>query len=452
MASLKKNLIYQSAYQIIVILLPLITAPYISRVLGAEGIGIYSYTFSVANYFVLFSMLGLNNYGNRQIAIVRDNKTKLNQTFSNIFALHFLISTLVLVAYISYVLIFVQENKIYAMIAFMYIVAAMFDINWFFFGIENFKITVTRNIIIKILTASCIFYFVKESNDLWLYIAIMGIGTFISQSLVWIVVKRYVRFVKPAWADMKEHMKPLLVLFIPVLAVSLYKIMSKIMLGNMTDSIQVGLYENSEKIVNIPMGLITAVGVVMLPRMSNISATLDFNRAESYIMKSMQYVMIAACAWSFGIGAIAPEFAPIFFGEEFKASGVLMQGLAITIPFIAFANVIRTQFLIPNKYDHIYVKSVVLGAIVNIICNLIFIPKMLAVGAVIGTVLAEITVCLYQSIAVRNKIQIYQYLKKSIYFIILGLCMAGIVRIIGSTMEASIVSITIEITLGILLF
>ena len=144
MPSIKKNFAYQSAYQILLIILPFITSPYVSRVLGPEKTGIYSFTYSVANYFVLFAMLGINNYGNRAIAMVRNDREKLNRTFSSIFTLHFLLSLAVAVAYFLYVLIFPVKYKVYALIQSLFVISAMFDINWFFFGIEEFRVTFTR--------------------------------------------------------------------------------------------------------------------------------------------------------------------------------------------------------------------------------------------------------------------------------------------------------------------
>lgn len=452
MSNIRMNFLYQSAYQIFVIILPIITAPYVSRVLGAEGVGTFSFTFSVANYFVLFSMLGINNYGNRKVAEVRDDRGKLNVTFSSIFSLHFTISFLVLIAYTIYILIFVRDNSILSIISVVYIIAAMLDINWFFFGMEQFKITVMRNLIIKILTAILIFILVRDKNDLDIYVAIMAIGTFISQSMVWLVVKKYVGFVKPKWTDIVVHLKPMLILFIPTLSISLYKLMDKIMLGVMSDKTQVGLFDNAEKIINIPMGLITAVGTIMLPRMTNLLTTTEFSKVEKYIANSMKYVLIVSLGWFFIISSVAPKFAPVFFGEEFLGSGVIMQGLAITIPFIAFANVIRTQYLIPNRFDAIFVKSVLIGAGINIITNLLLIPHYQALGATIATICAEISVCLLQCWAVRRSLSILRYVRESFYFILLGVTMFILIRILSVNISTSIFSLTIELVVGGLIY
>ena len=143
---MKKNFIYNILYQILILIIPLITMPYVSRILGADGIGIYSYTYSIAYYFMIVAMLGLNNYGNGTIAKVRDNKEELSKQFFSIYGFQVLSSLIMIILYISYIFIFDNQYKIIALIQSMYVISSMFDINWFFFGIEKFKLTITRTI------------------------------------------------------------------------------------------------------------------------------------------------------------------------------------------------------------------------------------------------------------------------------------------------------------------
>jgi len=452
LASIKKNFAYQGAYQILLIILPFITSPYISRVLGPENTGIFSYSYSVADYFVLFAMLGINNYGNRVIATVRNDRDRLNREFSNIFALHFLLSFLVLAAYYLYVLIFPVKYKSYAMIQSLYILGAMFDINWFFFGIEEFRVTFTRNMIVKVLTVASIFAFVHDKSDLWIYITIMAGGNFISQSMVWLVLRKYVSFVKPRWKELIVHLRPLVILFVPVVAVSLYRVLDKILLWNFSNETQVGFFEYAERVINIPMGLITAFGTVMLPRMSNISAKGDTEQTMQYISTSMFFVMFMAYALSFGLASISKDFAPIFLGKAYEPCGRLIACLAATIPFIAFANVIRTQYLIPQCKDNIYILSVGLGAFVNIVTNLVLIPRFQAFGASIGSLLAEITVCVVQALAVRRELPILQYLKSGLFFLVSGAVMLGAVYFVQSLIPTSITGLLTQIATGAVVY
>lgn len=337
--SVKKNFIYNIFYQILVIIIPLITTPYIARVIGAEGVGIQSYTYSIANYFVLFAMLGVNNHGNRSIAMVRDDKEKLSKTFWSIYSLQAIMAIVMIVIYIGYTMSFVMENKIIACIQLIYIISALLDINWFFFGMEQFKITVTRNTIIKLLTMLSIFIFVKDKNDLYLYSLILALGILLSQSILWLYIKKYISFVKVKKEDIIKQIKPNLILFIPVIAISLYKIMDKIMLGSMSNMVQVGFYENSEKIINIPLGIITALGTVMLPKMSNLQAKGLEEESKKYIDLSIQFAMLLAIGSAFGLIGVGPKLIPIFLGSEFISCISIVSLLSVTILFLAWANV-----------------------------------------------------------------------------------------------------------------
>lgn len=447
----KRNLAYQIIYQILILFLPLVTAPYVSRVLGTEYIGLYSYSYSVVSYFVLFAMLGINNYGNKLIASIKKDKSKLSQEFSNLFFLHFIWTILVIIIYFFYIR-FTNDNKICAVICVIYLFGALFDINWFFFGMEEFKITVTRNTVIKIITTISVFAFVRNKTDIWKYVLIMALGNVVSQSVVWMWLPKYVKYVKPTLKNMKTHIYQLLVLFIPVIAVSLYKIMDKIMLKHMVNPTAVGLYENAEKIINIPIGILTAVGVVMLP---HSSALLSDNK-ESAVLNSIKittkYILLFSYALAFGLMAVGPEFAPIFYGDEFSFSGKLIQGLAVTIPFMASANIIRTQYLIPKGYNKIYIISVVSGAVVNIILNTIFIPIYHSMGAVIGTISAEFVVFLIQYITVRKNLELGKTFQMSFPYFFIGMVMFLILRCISNCFTVSLPVLIFEIIVGVIIY
>ena len=196
------------------------------------------------------------------------------------------------------------------------------------------------------------------------------------------------------------------------------------MLGMITSVSEVGFYENAEKIVNIPITFITALGTVMLPRISNIIANGDKQQAQNYINKSISFVMFMSFSMCFGLICIGYNFAPIYFGNEFQKTGILIMMLATTLPFLSFANVLRTQYLIPNEKDKIYINSVSLGAITNLIMNMIFIPKLASIGASIGTIAAEFMVMLYQACAIRKELPIGKYIKNVIKYAINSIAMS----------------------------
>ena len=443
------NFLYSSIYQILLIILPLITSPYVSRVLGAKGLGIYSYTYAIANCFALVGMLGVNNYGNRTIAAVQGNREKRSKAFWNILSLQASVTAIVATLYLCFILFICSpEYRTMATIHLITVLTSMIDINWFFFGMEKFRITVTRNIIIKLLNVTAIFLFVRKPEDVWIYTLIMTGGNFISCLVVWPFLKREVDFVRPTFHNIISHFKQTAVLFIPVIAVTLYKKMDKVMLGAMSPLNENGFYENTEKIVNIPMGLITALGTVMLPRMSNLFASGNKKETRKYLQFSMEFVCFMSCALAFGMAAVSKEFAPVFFGKEFSNINTLITMIAPTVVFISWANVIRTQYLIPLHYDRPYVISVWLGAVVNLVVNYLLIPKYGAMGAVIGTVFAEGVVMLYQTIFVRNMLPIGLYIKRGIYFIFAGAVMYAAVRMVGDRGGKNLKTLVIEIIAG----
>lgn len=451
--SLKKNFIYNIMYQLLTIIMPLITTPYIARVIGPTGSGTYSYTYSIVSYFVLFAMLGINNYGNRLIAKIRDDKSKLSKEFSSLFYLHIFVSIIVLICYAIYVILWGQEYLLAFIIQSIYILSAMIDINWLFFGLEEFKVTVTRNIIIRLLLTIGIFVFVRNSDDLLLYIFILAISNLLSNLvLLFFLKKKDIRLVKVKLKDMKKHLKPLILLFVPVISVSIYKLMDKIMLGQMINVTEVGYYEYAERIINLPMSLITALGTVMLPRMSNLVSTKNIKELKKYINKSIQFVMFISIPLSIGIILVSKTFVPFFLGNSYYETIALTQIIALTVPVISWANVIRTQYLLPTERDKEYTISIICGAGINFALNSILIPRYGAIGAATATVFTEICIMVYQTIIVRAELDIKKYLHNTLPFFIKAIFMGIVVYFIGNLPFSPLIICITQVVAGVLIY
>lgn len=452
-SSVKKNFIYNVTYQLLILIIPLVTMPYISRKIGSEGIGIYSYTYSIVYYFMIFAMLGLNNYGNRTIAKVRDNKEVLSKNFKEIHLLQILTSFTMLALYIPFILVFQRKYILISLIQALYILSCTFDINWFFFGLEQFKITVTRNTIIKLASLVLIFTLVKTKNDIWLYTLILSGSALLSQLLLWPFVVKNTIEVKIRLNDIYKHVRPCIKLFLPVIAITIYKVMDKTMIGIFSNISEVGYYENAEKIINVPNSIITALGTVMLPRMSNLYAKGSNEKGtKKVIEKSIKIIMFLSCAMCFGLIAISKNFSVLFFGKEFIKSGYIISYLAITIIFLSWGNVIRTQFLIPREKDKEYIVSAFYGALINFCMNIIFIPRFKSIGACIGTIAAEFVVMFYQTHAVRKELPISNYIRESLPFLIKAIIMFACVYSINYFKLPLIHTIILEITTGIIIY
>lgn len=452
MSLIKKNFLYNLSYQILTIILPIITIPYVSRVLGPENIGVYSYTLSIANYFLLFSLLGVKNYGSRTIAQSNKHSDQINKRFWEIYFFQVSVSVIMVILYLIYIVLFQKDYTFIAIIQLIIVLSAAFDISWFYFGIEKFKLTAIRGIVIRVLGVALIFILVSEPSDLWLYVLIMASTTFFSQLALWPFLFKYVRFVKPTLYNIKKHIKPNLLLFIPVISISFYNIMDKVMVGQLSTMTQLGFYENTERITTVPFSVVIALGTVMIPRMSNLISKGEYIKNKIYIKKSMKYIIFLGSAISFGIGAVAPTFAPVFFGDEFFPVSTLMTVMSPIIIFKAWASVIRTQYLIPTSRDKEYVSSVIFGAIVNLIINFLLISSLGALGAVIGTIIAEFVVAAYQTIVVRKELEIVNYFKMNIVFILNGLIMLLIIRKIDVYLTINFLSLAIEILLGAFIY
>lgn len=445
------NIFYNVAYQILNMIIPLVTAPYISRVMGPDGVGVYSYSTSLANYFAVFMLLGIANYGSRTIAInTTKSKEELSKTFGEMYSFQLLSSVVVLMVYIGYLLFFEIEYKSALFAQIFYLFSVMLDIGWYFTGTGQFKITVTRGMVIKILQTIFIFAIVNDANDIIVYILIMTLGTLVGNLALWPIVLKQIYFVKINVKCIGKHIKPNLVLFLPLLASSIFVYMDKIMLQVITDAtFNVGWYEYAEKIVRIPLTVVSAIGAVMMPKISAIASDGRGNALDKYMYISMRYIALLSSAMCFGIIAVAPELSVVYLGQEFLPCGPLMQALSCIIIFSSFANILRTQYLIPMKKDKSYAFSIIAGAVVNLILNALLISSFGAMGAVVGTVGAEVTVCLGHIWSVRKQLSLKRYFTEWVRFIICGTVMLILVRSIGSFVDNAAVKLIVEIICGI---
>lgn len=449
--SVGKNYLYNVIYEILIILIPLITSPYLTRTLGAENLGIYTYTYTIVSYFVLFARLGIVNHGSRELANQTTCEQKSN-VFSNLFSVQVIISCLVIVAYLVYVLAIGVEYTTIALIHLLYLFSAVIDINWAFWGLEEFRVTVTRNIVIKLISTVLIFVLVRDPKDLSVYVLISSGCNFLGQAIMWTQIGKYFKFIKPRTEQMLCHIKPLLILFIPTVAVSLYKMMDKIMLGELCNKAEVAYYEYAAMFVNIPLGFITSLGTVMMPRISKLAGEGNKEKGLEYTATSMLFVVALSTAMAFGLSAIAPTFIPWYLGADFEASVNLLIGLSVTLVFLSWANVIRTQFLIPYKKDMQFIISLLAGAVVNLTINFALIGKIGATGAVLGTIAAEFAVCLLQTIFSRKDLEIRKYLRECSGFLIIGAIMYVAVVLLRMTPLNPALLLIVQILTGIVTF
>lgn len=450
--SLGKNFIWNASYQLLLVLLPLVTTPYLSRVLGAEQVGVYSYTYAVTNYFVMFATLGMAQHGVRAIAQAGADRELRSQTFWSAWAAQAIVAIPVTLVYFIYVAMGSTGGATIGLVWGCWVIGALLDVSWLFFGVEEFKMPTIRSAITKLAGVAVIFMFVHGPEDLWAYCLSIA-GANLANSLLLIpFVKQHVDFVKPTWAQVKAHFLPNLKLFAPVVAISLYTSLDKIMLGAISGMEQAGYYEYSEKLSKMPMALITALGTVMLPHMTAKLAEGKKAEAVSLLGKCIWIMEAAAMGLAFGIAAITPEFVEVFFGPGYEPCVYVMPVVSVVIPIICASNVIGVQYMLPTCSDNDYTISVFVGAVVNIALNLVLLEPLGAVGAAIATVAAEVAVLLYQCWRVRVDLPLLSYLTGSLPFVALGAVMYVIVRALAVPLTAIFgvgwVLLALEVILG----
>lgn len=446
-----KNFLFNMTYQVFILLVPLVTTPYISRVLGSEGVGINAYTNSIIQYFILFGSIGISTYGNRQIAYCRDDKRELSKTFWEISILRFITIFIAYVAFLIYLNMTTQYHSYFIAQSFQ-IIAAALDISWFFMGLENFKITVVRNFIVKIISLICIFTMVKSVNDIGIYILILSLSLLFGNLSLWGYLKKYVR--KPNFKELKlvKHLKPSISLFIPQIAIQIYLVLNKTMLGNISGVQSAGYFEYSDRIIKIVLAIVTSIGTVMLPRMASIFANKDYKKLHEYMYTSGDFINFISIPLSFGLAAIAPKFAIWFMGSEFSVTGKLMMIESVVIFLIGWGVMLGNQYLIPTNQIRKYTYAVSASAVVNLILNVPLIYTMGVTGATIATVASEITSTGLQLFFIRRQISIVKLFHGFWKYLIAGFSMFLVVRYVNNLLNMNFVMLVFEILIGAFIY
>ncbi len=450
--SVVRNYMYNLIYQVLILILPLVTTPYLSRVLGPENVGIYSFTYSIVTYFVLFGSLGIALYGQREIAYVQNDVKKRKKVFLELITFRFI--TLA-IAVLIYCLIFVRGKQYhnYYSILLIELLAAGFDISWFFQGIEEFKKTVLRNVLVRVVSVSLVFIIVKTSSDLWKFILIYSLGDFLGNLLLWFYLPKYLNGGKVGKLNLKVHFIPLLMLFIPQVTVKVYNLLDTTMLGAIiSNKTENGYYEQSQKVIRLLITIVTSLGVVMIPRVANIYANGDKKQINKYIKNSFTFVFFISFPMMFGIASIAKDFVPIFFGKGYDKAATLIMIFCPMILLMGIENVIGSQYMLPTKRQKQYTISVVMGVIANLILNIIFINLWQSIGASIATILSQIVVDSFQIYYVRYDIKWKPLIRIAMRYFVASICMFLACLVVKLIVHIPVASIISQIIVGILTY
>lgn len=388
--SLKKNYIYSIFYEVLKLITPFITMPYIARVLEADGVGIYSFTHSNITYFLLFGALGTAAYGAREIAQNRNDREKTSKLFWEIEIITLITSGISLAAWLIFILIN-KEYSLYYLALTPFIFGTMFDISWFFNGLERIRSIVIRNTAMKLLGIVLLFLLVKKKEDLLVY-CLINAGTAMLGSLcMWTYLPRMLVKVNFRELRLKKHFHETMIYFIPTIATSVYTVLDKTLIGAITGSTyQNGFYEEATKVINIAKALVfTAVNSIMVSRMSFLFAEEKHDEIKQKISRSMDFIYLLAFGAIFGILGIAKRFVPVFLGDGYDPVVFLLYMMAPLIIIVGTSNCLGSQYYTPSGQRKRSAKVIVLGAVVNLVLNLLLIPWIGAYGATAASVIAE---------------------------------------------------------------
>lgn len=447
--SISKNYIYNVSYQLLTLITPFITTPYLSRVLGPHGIGIYSYTTSIVSYFILLSSLGIANYAQREIAYNQDNPQIQSRTFFEINLLRIILVSISLGVYYLTIIHFPDDHLVYWIQA-LNIIAVLFDISWFFQGLEEFGKIVFRNFVIKVLSVVLIFVLIHNPDDLNKYIFLLGFMNILSGISIWFYLPRYL--VKVPWKEIKifRNFSIIIQLFLPQVAIQIYTVLDKTMIGAITGSpLENGYYEQAEKVVKLSLTIVTSLGTVMMPRIACSYAHGKIDAIKEDMMRSYRFVWFLTIPMFFGFIAVSSNFVPWFFGPGYEKVVPLMQILSGLVIAIGLSNVTGIQYLLPTNQQNKLTLSVVIGAITNFVLNLLLIPHLQSIGAAIASIIAECVVTGVQFYIVRNVFSIVNIIASMKKYFISGCIMFAAIFTLAFILPPSIIHTFIIIAIGL---
>lgn len=446
-----KNYLYNVSYQILLLILPLITTPYISRILGPDNIGIYSFTQAISQYFILIGSIGIALYGQREIAFVQKNKMKQSQIFWELIILRFF-SIMISLVLFYFLIVDHSEYRIIFLILCIDIVASVFDIGWFLEGLEEFKKITIRNFIIRIICVAAIFLFVRNKDDLSIYVAINSLSLLLGNVSLWLYLPKLLTKIKISNLNIIRHLKPTLILFLPQIASSIYLLLDRTMLGIISSNSEVGFYDQAQKIIKMALSIVTSLGIVMMPRIASTFADKNNKKVFYYLNQAFRFVFLLSIPIMFGIMATAKNMVPWFFGDGYETVIVLLIITSPIIVIIALSNVLGVQYLLPTLRQKEYTISIIAGAIINFCLNLVLIAKFNSLGASLATVCAELSVTLVQFWYTRKEISIWKTVKLSRNNFISGLVMLVFVCILSTKLPSTILSTGLEVVIGIIIY
>ena len=411
-----KNYLYNLSYQILTIILPIITVPYVTRIFTSGALGNYVFYNSIVSYFSLFAMLGIGVYGTKQIAAASD----VSSTFWNIYAIQLIASILAISVYVIAIFSIPQLGGVIPLIVGITLFAKMIDISWLFSGKEDFKKITIRNVVTRIIGVISIFTFVKSSDDLYLYVFLIVIFDFLGQFVMWMPAKKFIK--RPSFNTkiMKKNLHPIVLLFLPQVAISLYVVLDRTLLGLLGSYSDVGIYEQGQKLISILLKVVSSLGVVMLPRVANLLSERRDKEAQNMVKFSFILYNLIIFPMIFGLIAVNEVFVKLFLGKDFQDVKYVLYITTINIMLVAWTNILGHQVLVVRNKNKEFMLSTTIPAFVSVAVNITVIPFFGYIGACITAVIVEFLAFTIQWYYCRNIINKNLLFNKDLAKIILS--------------------------------
>lgn len=445
-----KNYAYNLSYQLLVIILPIITTPYVTRVFSSTDLGTYGYFNSIVTYFILLATLGVANYGTKEIS---GHRKDIRKNFWGIYTLQFGATILSICLYILLCLSLSFMQNPVAYILGLSLVSKGMDISWLFQGLEDFRKITVRNITVKLVGVISIFLFVKSANDLYLYVFLLTIFELLGQFSMWLPAREFIGKPHFDWSYAKQHLKPVVLLFLPQIAISLYVTLDRTMLGALASTKDVGIYDQALKLVNILLTLVTSLGSVMLPRVANLLSTGDHKAVNKMHQMSFLIYNLVIFPIIAGMLIVNDDFVQFFLGQDFQDAKYAIAIMIFRMFFIGWTNIMGIQILIPHNKNKEFMLSTTIPAIVSVGLNLLLLPKLGYIGAAIVSVLTEILVWLIQLFYTRSYLREVPILGSLIKIIISSGVMYGILLFIKQFLNVSpMINVGLYAVLGAIIY
>ncbi len=451
--NIKRNYIYNVAYQMLVIITPLLTAPYIARVLGANGIGVFSYVTAIAAFFIIFATLGTSTYGQREVSYVQADAVARSYVFWNTVIFRCTTTAIFLVIYGIFVFILHPSWMIIYIIQFIEIINVACDTSWFFQGLEEFGKIVGRNAVFRIINLIMIFTLIKDENDLAIYAAATALITMAGHVSLWAYLPKYLTRIDRKLLNPFKDTRVIIGLFLPTIAVQIYQYLDKIMIGIFTTgNTENGYYEQAMRITKMILVLVTSLSTVMVPRIGRYFKEGDKDSIRQSMYKAYRFSWFLGIPLMFGLFGASDNFIPWFYGPGYEKVITLLKIVSVITVAISINNVTGIQYLVPTKREKLYTKTVLFGAIINFCLNIILIPRLYSYGAAIASVIAESSIAIIQLVYIRKELEISRIVGYAGKYFMAGFIMLVLLLIEGHYMTATFVSTLIEVITGAALY